>query len=77
MDRELRLSTIIRAVKENNEVIEQSEYGVKLALGNKEYQHAKKCIDKILACESVNVSLNDEIRQLQDEIEAEKLEAIT
>ena len=77
MDRQSRLAAILKAVNENKEVIEQSIYGIELSLKTKEYARAKKCIDKILACELINSSLSEEARSLQEEIEAEKLEVLT
>lgn len=77
MDRDLRLATILKAVKENEELTEQAKYGIELALAKREWHYLKKCVDKIIAIELVNEDLTIEARSLQDEIEAEKLEVLT
>lgn len=77
MNRDSRLSSILKAVKENQELSEQAQYGIQLALVTKEWQHLKRCVEKIIAIELLNEDLAIEARSLQEEIEAEALEVIT
>lgn len=77
MDREARLAAILKAVKENQELSEQAQYGIQLALVTKEWQHLKRCVEKIIAIELVNEDLSIEAKSLQEDIEASKLEVLT
>ena len=81
MDKHGRLVSITGAVDENKEKEAQALYGVELALKMREWSHALKCVEKLIAIESLNSILNSEAKQLQSEIEQEKekeiLEEIT
>ena len=76
MDKESRLSTILKQVNENQEIYNQSIYGIELALKTREWFHIKKCCDKLIAVECENIKLSNEAKQLQIEIENERMEEL-
>lgn len=76
MNRESRLSAILKAAKENQGHIESASYGVELALASKEWNHVIRCAERVIAIELINKDLFDEAKKLQEEIDAETLEVI-
>mgnify|MGYP000296441974 CR=1 FL=1 len=76
MDKQLRLNTIIQTIGEYKEKQEQAIYGANLSLRTLEFSHLKNCAEKLIHIEQMVLELSREARQLQDEIEIERLDVI-
>lgn len=76
MDKESRLSAITLAINENIEKEAQALYGAEMSIKTREYAHLKLCAEKLIAAQAENIILSNEAKELQLEIEQERMDLI-
>ena len=76
MDRQARLYAIMHSITEYGEKKEQAKYGAELAIKTGEWDHLKRCAEKLLAIELLTKDLTSEAKELQQKIEDEAKETI-
>jgi hypothetical protein len=76
VDKQARLSSIMLAINENIGKEAQAFYGAEMALKTREYAHVKRCAEKLIAAQAENIILSNEAKELQIEIETERMDLI-